>query len=180
MTRKRKRTFPDDTPSVVAAAPNARPTKLVKTDAHPNIEHPLLLLYYPRVCTLREWALARLPATSRLRRRKLASEGLQTGTGEDERALGDPKRALGHLLDTTFVAEPCADGTVGADPRTESEAAVRWYKYERFWRRGDDFALLDGRFKELPFRQGRVCYIFERLRSHQSMLLTCSILRPRL
>lgn len=43
------------------------------TRGSPNIRHTVLSSLYPRVCTLRSYLLASLPASSRVRRRKLTS-----------------------------------------------------------------------------------------------------------
>jgi hypothetical protein len=74
MARKRKCTI----------ATSSRPTKKSKStnsgsvglqDASPYVHHNVLSSFYPRVCTLRNYLLAGLPATSRVRRRKLTTFG---------------------------------------------------------------------------------------------------------
>lgn len=60
------------------------------------VEHPTLCLYYHRVMTLRQFLLASLPPTSRIRRRKIASIGRNEPILEEERFLAS-------LLDYTLV-----------------------------------------------------------------------------
>lgn len=74
-------------------------------DRAPTVQQGLLARYFPRVATLRAYLLTRLPASSRLRRKKLAS----VGQAADASAV---EQLLSHVLDTTLVA--CAD-TAGAD-----------------------------------------------------------------
>jgi len=76
----RKRKCPDTTSN--------RPTKIPRPANHellsgnkglpgslPDIQHAVLSSFYPRVCTLRNYLFTSLPATSRVRRRKLISYG---------------------------------------------------------------------------------------------------------
>ncbi len=88
MAKKRKR--PDRTTS-------NRPTKRQRPANHvqprlpepsPYLHHAVLSAFYPQVCSLRNYLLASLPATSRVRRRKL------TLIGKDEAAS---------ILDTCLV-----------------------------------------------------------------------------
>lgn len=81
------------------------------------VEHPTLCLYYHRVMTLREFLLASLPPTSRIRRRKIASIGRNERHITRDTRKGDPslqarcpiqlileeERCLANLLDYTLV-----------------------------------------------------------------------------
>ncbi|PGH05494.1 hypothetical protein AJ79_06801 [Helicocarpus griseus UAMH5409] len=78
MTRRRKR--PANTSAVTEL-----PSKRVKDDHQASTDgsthHPVLSLYYPRVVTLRTYLRNQLPASSRSRRKKVASIGLETKNG---------------------------------------------------------------------------------------------------
>ncbi|KIH87619.1 telomerase reverse transcriptase [Sporothrix brasiliensis 5110] len=69
-----------------------------------SVKEDLLARYFARVDTLRAYLLTRLPATSRLRRKKLSAVGKQENATEVEKLLS-------HVLDSTLVA--CASGTNG-------------------------------------------------------------------
>lgn len=64
------------------------------------MKHALLAQYYPAVLTLRQYLLDNLPASSRLRRRKIAAVGSDPST--DQRPDGIAAQ-LATLLDTTLV-----------------------------------------------------------------------------
>ena len=87
-----------------------------------SVQHPLLCLYYPRVLTLFDYILSRLPSSCKSRRRKIlalryqgqnaaehASDPLIKPTASDHRApLGsllpkDDAHSLAKLLGTTLV-----------------------------------------------------------------------------
>ncbi len=87
--------------------PDSRPAQRLRraSDSHlpraDAIKHALLVQYYPSIKTLREYALSKLPESSRLRRKKVAAVGL--AVGPPGKVLTDRERAMGHLLDTTLV-----------------------------------------------------------------------------
>ncbi len=58
----------------------------------------LLARYFPKIESLRAYVLARLPASSKIRRKKIAS------LGQGEPACADEQRRLSRLLDSTLVA----------------------------------------------------------------------------
>ncbi|KAJ5683012.1 hypothetical protein N7462_006177 [Penicillium macrosclerotiorum] len=62
-----------------------------------TITHPLISLYYREVLTLRNYLLRQLPASSKLRRRRIAS--LQSSSVE----RSQDSTLLAHLLDSTLV-----------------------------------------------------------------------------
>lgn len=64
-----------------------------------NVKHALLAQYYPTTLTLRQYILHHLPASSRLRRRKIA----ELGSGKESRHASDDRSQLCKLLDTTLV-----------------------------------------------------------------------------
>lgn len=65
-----------------------------------TVSHSLLVQYFPFVLTLREYALSRLPSTSRIRRKKISRVGRGQGP------LSETETRLSHLLDTTLVGAP--------------------------------------------------------------------------
>ncbi|OTB18264.1 hypothetical protein K445DRAFT_245405 [Daldinia sp. EC12] len=69
--------------------------------APPQTQHPVLNQFYPQVLTLRNYVLSRLPITSRLRRKKVATVGI--GNHIPDSPLSDVERSLGSLLDDTLV-----------------------------------------------------------------------------
>ncbi|KAI9782484.1 MAG: hypothetical protein M1839_004970 [Geoglossum umbratile] len=116
MTGKRKRARPKH-------PPNGGPWKKAKTENssgyHPvggeskaTVSHPLLSLYYPRVVTLRDYFLSKLPSSSRARQRRVASLGIAAGDAAVEasdvveKESGSGMLALGRLLDSTLVGVP--------------------------------------------------------------------------
>jgi hypothetical protein len=110
MTGKRKRARPKH-------PPNGGPWKKAKTDHssgyHPvggegkaTVSHPLLSLYYPRVVTLRDYFLSKLPSSSRARQRRVASLGIAASDDLVEKESGSGMLALGRLLDSTLVGVP--------------------------------------------------------------------------
>ncbi|KAL2133055.1 hypothetical protein VTI74DRAFT_2994 [Chaetomium olivicolor] len=116
-----------------------RPPKHVKR-AHVTrdavVEHELLSQYYPETQTLRQYVLAKLPVSSRIRRRKIASAGLPKSGSE--KLLTEDEIALGELLDSTVVA--CRH-------QTEADSDLRWEQWVAFSQKGDksyDVTLSDG------------------------------------
>jgi telomerase reverse transcriptase len=119
MARKRKR----DTAEQVQE-PTTTTAKRVKTcpefglgerqpttTTTPIIQHPVLSAYYDRIISLRAYLLELLPASSKSRRRRLASVGRERDgqseprDGEDEAQFLESQRVsdLSRLLDTTLV-----------------------------------------------------------------------------
>lgn len=126
---KNKRKDDSEQQSGVASVTN-RSVKRAKRDNKPSVgalSHPLLSQLHPHLQTLREYILARLPASSRLRRKKIASVGLQSEASE--RSVTEVKLALARLLDTTVVAYSAQRGVQHDD---------RWEKWNSFSQKGDD------------------------------------------
>lgn len=84
----------------------------------------LLPLHYPLVRTLRQHMLASLPATSKIRRKKIAALGSSIEASEIEAQLA-------HVLDTALV------GCSPPAPTSESEEST-WQKWVCFSQRGDE------------------------------------------
>jgi telomerase reverse transcriptase len=93
------------------------------------VKHALLAQFYSEVQTLRQYALSRLPASSRIRRRKIASVGL--GKPPSDQPHTDDELALGALLDSTVVARRHhRDGEAGLEHR--------WEQYVAFSQKSDE------------------------------------------
>lgn len=90
-----------------------------------NINHPVLRRLYPEVFTLRHYLLARLPTSSKNRRRRISQlgqnsivpDGATTTTAADTDGGVDVE--LAHLLDSTLVGVP--QRAVATEHREESE-----------------------------------------------------------
>ncbi|KAE8353885.1 hypothetical protein BDV28DRAFT_98826 [Aspergillus coremiiformis] len=63
--------------------------------------HPVISIYYRQVLTLRQYLLQRIPATSKSRRRRIASVPSYDSTNAS-RSAGQAE-GLSYLLDTTLV-----------------------------------------------------------------------------
>lgn len=64
------------------------------------VKHALLAQYYPTTLTLRQYLLDNLPASSRLRRRKIAAVGSEPSPDQSPDSI---RVQLARLLDTTLV-----------------------------------------------------------------------------
>ncbi|KAK0731718.1 hypothetical protein B0H67DRAFT_84786 [Lasiosphaeris hirsuta] len=118
-------------------AKRANRGQLQSTDS--GVEHELLAQYYSEVRTLREYALAKLPASSRIRRRKIASVGLpsaeKTSEKTSEKTAADEALALGQFLDTTLVA---CRGKTAPDTEARRTPDLRWQQWIGFSQRADE------------------------------------------
>ncbi|OTB06698.1 hypothetical protein M426DRAFT_106412 [Hypoxylon sp. CI-4A] len=96
--RKRKR-------GIKVGSDSDPPTKKGKThhenNHQPTPHHAVLNQFYPQVLTLRNYILSKLPATSRLRRKKVTAVGITTKT--PDLSLSDVEKSLGALLDNTLI-----------------------------------------------------------------------------
>jgi len=111
------------------------------------VSHPLLSQLYPHVQTLRDYVLSKLPASSRLRRKKIASVGLSSEASG--KPVTETEQNVARLLDTTVVAS-----------LTQSEAPVddRWEKWNSFSQKGDEsYVTLSDGFTGVSFSQTEVC-----------------------
>ncbi|KAL2018698.1 hypothetical protein VTK56DRAFT_472 [Thermocarpiscus australiensis] len=107
-----------------------RPAKHVKCGHEPRdgiVKHALLMQYYPAVQTLRQYLISKLPASSRIRRRKIASVGL--AQPPPEKSLSEDELAVGKLLDTTIVA---------SHDRVQDSRDGRWEQWVGFSQKGDE------------------------------------------
>ena len=79
-------------------------TKLDQTASKLPVKQRVLEQYYPQVVTLREYLHSKLPAESKIRRKKLTSAG-QSTAGSDGDSLSSEVGSLKFLLDTTLVGK---------------------------------------------------------------------------
>lgn len=145
-TRKRKSEPAQDAPSGVSCS--GRPVKQPRKGNVGNLQppdvvkHALLAQYYPNLLTLRQYVLASLPASSKIRRKKISALGKtgQAAAGDAHPAVHEAEKdhdniraPLARLLDTTIVAThvcPTAFGESQPDGRFQ-----RWIDYSQ---KGDD------------------------------------------
>lgn len=118
---KRKKSFCD--------ASNNKKSKTSAT--HSAVRRDLLERSYASITTLREHVLSKLPGSSRLRRKKIAS----LGQGDQ---VGQVEANLAHLLDTSLV---CCHA-----PRPGGSDDTTWEQFLSFSQRGDEsyVSLSDG------------------------------------
>ncbi|PGG99055.1 telomerase reverse transcriptase [Blastomyces parvus] len=81
MARKRKR------PAIDLPLPEFPKHARGENPQDGSIYHPVLSLYYPRVVTLRTFLYEQLPLSSKSRRKKVASLGLEKGDGSGQQPL---------------------------------------------------------------------------------------------
>lgn len=124
MTRKRKRR----TQELSAESRNKRirPCGAEPTDGG-LVKQALLSQYYPKVLTLREYLLSKLPASSKIRRKKISAvkRRIRCDRGDDTE-LDDP--CLAEYLDQTLVGVQ----------EEESPKDERWKQWTCFSQRADN------------------------------------------
>ena len=127
MTRKRSRSHAGN-PDRDGSAD--RPAKHIKSELGRRgtiVRHGLLAQYYSESKTLRQYVLSRLPASSRIRRRKIASVGAPKASPEIPRT--EDELALEDLLDSTIVTRR---------PNVEDNDGHRWEQWVAFSQKGDE------------------------------------------
>ncbi|KAK4202295.1 hypothetical protein QBC40DRAFT_45221 [Triangularia verruculosa] len=108
-----------------------RPAKHHKPGHEPRdavVKHALLNQYYSETQTLRQYALSKLPGSSRIRRKKIATVGLVASSAQ--KPLSEDETMLAELLDTTLVAWRPDSGGKKND--------YRWEKWIGFSQKGDE------------------------------------------
>lgn len=100
------------------------------------VKHALLAQYYPKVQTLRQYVLEKLPPTSRLRRNKIAAIGNakpDADTTASEENPQDIRAVLAELLDTTLIGTHILPKEVA---KAQSDCSLQqWIDYSQ---RADD------------------------------------------
>lgn len=112
--------------------PDHRPPKQVKTNhlqCADVVRHALLAEYYQKVQTLRQYVLSKLPATSRIRRKKIASLGLKNCPYSGP--TSEVVFTVGRFLDTTFISLP-------EGPAASASADGRWEQWLNYSQNGDE------------------------------------------
>jgi hypothetical protein len=89
----------------------------------PVVKTAVLAQYYPRVVSLREYLLSKLPTTSKIRRKKIQTVGRNIGGESCERY-----QVLAEVLDSTLVGV-LRDG--------ESSREERWQQWTSFSQKAD-------------------------------------------
>lgn len=122
---------------------DASASKKLKTPSHGSlVKRDLLRHHYPQVQTLREYLIAKLPSSSRIRRRKLASLGLQLDGAETDVRLS-------RLLDSCLVCS--SNSGIAKDP-------ARWEQWISFSQRADEsYITLSGGISGAIYSQCEVC-----------------------
>ena len=133
ISRGAKRKREDDRPCGDGSE-GRRPAKQQKgaTPRGPDLaKHALLSQYYPSLQTLRAYVLAKLPKSSRLRRRKISTLGVS-----HERDVSEAEAELGRFLDSTLVGTFEAPLT-GLQSKAGGDDS-RWGKWVDFSQKGDE------------------------------------------
>lgn len=126
------------------------------------VKHVLLAQYYPTILTLRQYLLDNLPASSRLRRRKIAAFGSEAFTADGP----DNARAqLARLLDTTLVGL-CVPPKELAEAQSENRLQ-QWIDYSQ---RDDSHVTLSGGDASAIHSQSEVCSDHEAQRDRKPCL----------
>ncbi|KAJ5166723.1 uncharacterized protein N7482_005504 [Penicillium canariense] len=110
MGKKRKRPGKNRGPTASSqTSSTASPGRFKAGDAPPrnnhNTTHPVISLYYRQVLTLRQYLLRQLPASSKLRRRRIASLRPPDRSSSIPERGHDHVQPLADLLDSTLVGE---------------------------------------------------------------------------
>lgn len=116
---------------------------LLRFPTDPPVKRDLLQIAYPCVQTLRKHLLSRLPAASRLRRKKIVTLGSAEGCSESETQVAK-------VLDTTLV---CARAVI----EDESASATRWQQWLSFSQKGDESYVTISDAREAASSQSEVC-----------------------
>ncbi|KAL2259032.1 hypothetical protein VTK26DRAFT_7436 [Humicola hyalothermophila] len=148
MARKRSRSRDGDRGGDAGGFPD-RPSKHVKPEHGPHdavVKHGVLAQYYVELRTLRQHVLSKLPASSRIRRKKIASVGVPRTSSE--KPLTEDEVALGDLLDSAIVARR---------DRVEDHDGHRWKQWAAFSQRGDEsYVTLSGGLKGSIYSQSEI------------------------
>ncbi|KAI1132094.1 hypothetical protein F5Y10DRAFT_17018 [Nemania abortiva] len=130
MTRPRKRKRRDSADDITTDNRSYTKKKKKKDDSHlvgSRVQHAVLSHYYPQVQSLRDYVIAQLPSSSRVRRRKISTVGVVSKSPNSP--LSDVERSLGALLDTTLIGIP---------KTTTVEGSARIDGWKTFSQRGDE------------------------------------------
>lgn len=100
------------------------------------VKHAVLAQYYPTTLPLRQYLIDNLPASSRLRRRKIAAVGSEPSTDQEPDGI---TAQLARLLDTTLVSLHVPPKDIA---KAQSESRLQqWIDYSQ---RDDSHVTLSG------------------------------------
>ena len=108
----------------------------------PVVRQALLAQYYPQVCSLREYLVWKLPASSKVRRKKILSVGRKQDASEKDRKLSD-------FLDQTLIGVSKCEGL------SQEE---RWRQWTTFSQKPDDSASFADMSGGGFYSQSEVCF----------------------
>lgn len=155
MTRSRKRKRGSPT-NPISGDTVQKKRRTSQADSHTDdrqapplatIQHAVLSRFYPRVYSLRDYVLSRLPPTSKIRRKKVAAIGKPDGTQNPP--LSDIERSVGNLLDHTLVGI--------LEDATCIPADDRWGRWTTFSQKGDEsYVTLSDGIADSKFSQSEV------------------------
>ena len=110
----------------------------------PVVKNALLAQYYPRVLSLREYLLSKLPLTSKIRRKKILTVGRKPG----DRSSGRDQ-ALANALDQILI---------GVSKDSQASQEERWQQWASFSYRADTSASTLANLGGISlFSQSEVC-----------------------
>ncbi|KAI0136574.1 hypothetical protein BJ170DRAFT_18292 [Xylariales sp. AK1849] len=138
MTSSRKRKRKTSVNAIVSEGPSRKKVhdipKEGKLTLSEQIKHDILGQYFSGVLTLRDYVLLKLPDSSRIRRKRIASIG---GEGFAETVVTAVELSVGALLDLTLV---------GLSGKAKPISDNRWEQWSNFSQKGDDsyITLSDG------------------------------------
>lgn len=121
----------------------------ITKDVSNAVKQSVLEQFYPRVITLREHLLSKLPKESKIRRRKVATAGTSRHQPSNASSLiGEEEAALlANVLDTTLVGVPDAKGD-------SAERGNRWHALVATQMETSEITFLGG---VAPSAQSEVC-----------------------
>lgn len=140
-TKKRKR----EEITSSGESPSDPPAKQLKREADRDLQsadvvkHALLAQYYPKIQTLRQYVLDKLPPTSKVRRKKIVAFGKTKQDAAGVAAQGpketshDTRAVLAELLDTTLIGTHVLPREVA-----EAQSDRSLQQWIDFSQRGDD------------------------------------------
>ncbi|KAI8632108.1 hypothetical protein F5Y19DRAFT_386193 [Xylariaceae sp. FL1651] len=127
MARSRKRKCAASIDELPRNGPSTKKRGDNQASIDSQTQHPVLSQFYSQVQRLRDYVISQLPASSRIRRRKVAAVGIVSKSPTTP--LSDVERSLGVLLDTTLV---------GLSKPVNGEEDHRIREWKNFSQRGDE------------------------------------------
>ncbi|KAI4202907.1 MAG: hypothetical protein LQ350_002278 [Teloschistes chrysophthalmus] len=172
MTGKRKR----HRPRKQDVAPCKRARHDVASTTFDHVTHPTLSLYYPRILTLRDYILSKLPPSSKKRRRRvIALKGdavteAKTSKASSQCSQSTVVDALGRLLDRTLVCNRDDESRLDVQDR-EQDFRVFSQRHDG----ADESSLLEPGTSQSEIIDFAIWLLFHRVHrhSHKPMHMLC-------